>query len=111
VSERRVEIPPGLTLTPPIFWRSDPAGRVVPQTVDRFLALVSAPPGEGYVGTVFHLLSAGRYVLAGQAGSNRLGQVQAPRLPPNPELLSAKVRQTSQTRNLNAVIHKPNPEP
>jgi peptidyl-prolyl cis-trans isomerase B (cyclophilin B) len=29
-------------------------GGVVPQTVENFVKLASAPAGEGYVGTVFH---------------------------------------------------------
>lgn len=65
-------------------------GNLVPTTVANFVTLVAAPSGEGYVGTVFHRVTPGRYVLAGQAGSARLGQVQAPRLPANPELLSGK---------------------
>ena len=68
-------------------------GGVVPRTVENFVKLVSAPAGEGsYVGTVFHRVNPGRFVLAGQSGSYRLGQVQAPGLPSNPELLSGKVR-------------------
>ena len=62
-------------------------GELVPNVVERFLALVNAPPGEGYAGTVFHRIKPGAYVLAGQAGSYRMGQVQARRSPPNPELL------------------------
>lgn len=64
-------------------------GNLVPNAVSHFLELVEAPPGRGYKGTVFHRVKPGRYVLAGQAGSARMGQVQAPRFPPNPELLAA----------------------
>ena len=64
-------------------------GDLVPNAVSHFLELVEAPPGRGYKGTVFHRVKPGRYVLAGQAGSARMGQVQAPRFPPNPELLAA----------------------
>jgi peptidyl-prolyl cis-trans isomerase B (cyclophilin B) len=63
-------------------------GDLVPNVVSHFLELVEAPPGRGYKGTVFHRVKPGRYVLAGQAGSARMGQVQAPRFPPNPELLA-----------------------
>ena len=64
-------------------------GDLVPNVVSHFLELVEAPPGRGYKGTVFHRVKPGRYVLAGQAGSARMGQVQAPRFPPNPELLAS----------------------
>ena len=67
-------------------------GTLVPRTVENFVTLVSSPPGEGsYVGTVFHRVTPGRYIQAGQSGSFRLGQVQASReLVSNPELLSGK---------------------
>jgi len=65
-------------------------GELVPNVVSNFLELVQAPPGRGYAGTVFHRIKPGRYVLAGQAGSSRMGQVQAPRFPANPELLESK---------------------
>ena len=65
-------------------------GDLVPNAVSHFLELVEAPPGRGYKGTVFHRVKPGRYVLAGQAGSARMGQFQAPRFPPNPELLAAR---------------------
>ena len=64
-------------------------GDLVPNVVSHFLELVEAAPGRGYKGTVFHRVKPGRYVLAGQAGSARMGQVQAPRFPPNPELLAS----------------------
>ncbi|MDB9925040.1 peptidylprolyl isomerase [bacterium] len=65
-------------------------GDVVPNVVGNFLSLVQAPPGKGYAGTVFHRIKPGQYVLAGQAGSARMGQVQAPRFDPNTELLQSK---------------------
>jgi peptidyl-prolyl cis-trans isomerase B (cyclophilin B) len=69
-------------------------GALVPQTVENFLKLLppSAGPGEGYLGTIFHRITPGGFILGGQPGSHRLGQVQTPRLPSNPELLSSKVR-------------------
>ena len=64
-------------------------GDLVPNVVRNFVSLCEAPTGEGYAGTVFHRVKPGEYVLAGQAGSYRLGQVQTPRFDPNPEMLSS----------------------
>ena len=50
-------------------------GNLVPNIVRNFVSLCEASPGEGYAGTVFHRVKPGEYVLAGQAGSYRLGQV------------------------------------
>lgn len=73
-------------------------GDLVPNVVAHFLTLATAPPGEGYAGTVFHRVRPGQYVLAGQAGSSRLGQVPNPRFPPNPELLAAASFATTHLR-------------
>lgn len=65
-------------------------GELVPNVVENFLGLVTASVGSGYAGTVFHRVKPGQYVLAGKAGSARMGQVQAPRFPSNKELLASR---------------------
>ena len=45
--------------------------------------------GPGYLRTVVTSVRPGEFVRGGAPGSARLGEVEAPELPPNPELASA----------------------
>ncbi|BDA49114.1 probable peptidyl-prolyl cis-trans isomerase B [Coccomyxa sp. Obi] len=63
-------------------------GRLLPQTVSNFLALIKS---GAYSGTTFSRVIPGEYVQAGRQGSPRMGLVQPPTdLPPNKELLASR---------------------
>ena len=65
-------------------------GGLVPQSVSNFVALCTGSAGgAGYARTVVQSVRPGEFVRAGAPGSARLGEVEAPELPPNPELASS----------------------
>ncbi|GMH36750.1 hypothetical protein BSKO_04623 [Bryopsis sp. KO-2023] len=71
-------------------------GNVVPTTVSNFLTSIKA---GSYIGTTFHKVIPGQYIMAGQQGSKRMGQVQPPPdLAPNSDVASAKAFKLDHSR-------------
>lgn len=75
-------------------------GRLVPQTVQNFKAMITGAVGTSYAGTIFHRVLAGQYIQGGRQGSKEKGEVSAPlyKLESNTETVSAKSYKLSHTR-------------
>lgn len=67
-------------------------GRLVPQTVKNFKAMITGAAGPSYAGTIFHRVLPGQFIQGGRQGSKEKGEVSGPlfKLDSNQETVSSK---------------------